>query len=209
MGMKKTHEKRAFILVCELGIIQVWWADKGEVVARWYVCNQFHISKQESCINKELQWLLSVAWAVTSLQNVDDIPKGTDLLCWKEGAPQRKRWLWKTAHLGELEIPTLAKCGQLQAANGSVSAIVLIFYSILFYSHFLCLVDALRAHFESTYSKECCWWISIITIWKQYHSLVLEVSELHMISHSPLHWVSIYICADICAECKTNWNHST
>lgn len=148
MGMKKTHEKRAFILVCELRIIQVWWADKGEMVARWYVCNQFRISKKESCINKELLWLLSVPWAVTSLQNVDDdIPKGTDLLCWKEGAPQRKRWLWKTAHLRELEIPTSAKFWQLQAANGSVSAIVLIFYSILFYSHFLCLPGCIISTF--------------------------------------------------------------
>lgn len=79
------------------------------------MCATTFVLAEKNPLVSELQWLLSVLWAVNHLQNIDDdIPKDTDLLGWNEGAPQRKRWLWKTAHLGGLEIPASAKCGQLQ-----------------------------------------------------------------------------------------------
>lgn len=137
--------------------------------------------------------------SIYSAANTDDnIPKRTDLLHWKERGTWRKRWLWKTAHLGGLEIPTSAECDQLQAANCSCNGLNSL--SSPFPS--LCaFLDVSLEHLEA--SKVYLWCITL---------MMEAVPQPHIRGV----WAGCdYLCSFIlgvlysCAESRTIWKHST
>lgn len=101
---------RIFVLDCELGIAEVWWVDKGEVVARWDVCSEFPFSRKESSITKSYSGsqtqMMTFPRVLTCYTGRKEIHEE------REGSERQPSWEgWK--------FPTLAECDQLQAANFS------------------------------------------------------------------------------------------
>lgn len=101
---------RIFVLDCELGIAEVWWVDKGEVVARWDVCSEFPFSRKESSITKSYSGsqtqMMTFPRVLTCYTGRKEIHEE------REGSERQLNWEgWK--------FPTLAECDQLQAANFS------------------------------------------------------------------------------------------